>query len=239
MTGALEMHGPVRIPLTALTLPRINRVNVTAAMSAVVKEPSRRLVKTITQDHYRHTLGQIQAVLDRGAASGVATGASRVNYRKQRGGRGYVPVSWNALSTKYRRSWPRSKVFWKKRLNLSLDSRPLRMLFRDATHGKHHVTVVGTGTKMRQDWGLELSVQASFQRLPWPLNRIISQSFAEGKPRRIFASRKRLGQILKGNRNNVRIIAFPESARPFVAEMSARLGRDLHKKLLNLTALKP
>lgn len=232
MSG-LEIQGRFTFPIYQLTNDRHKRVVITTRMQAAVGGDIPKKIKGHVQDYYRHMIGQVQAVLDRGAHTGIRSSAGKqIAYQKFRSGRSHVPVDWKRLTEGYIKRRPTSRAFWKKRKGLSPRGAPLRDIFRNTTAGRSRLGLSGFGRVNNERLEVEWGGSISFPRLPYPLNRILYESFTSGRP---YALPRIKG--FSGMHSGITQFHWPESRRPFIARLSAAIGEEMRKELKSMPGL--
>jgi hypothetical protein len=203
-----------------------------------------RLKKTSVR-HYRNTLTQFSNIFGRsGVLSGTHGGHRAVSFKNGEGKAGkIVTTKWQPLTPAYVRRKPRSTRVWQKRglgsglaKHYDTDIQPKRLgvsVRRTAIERSHHRNRVRAIYKIK------------FDQLPNDVvNRLIAAPFVNGSetPARGF-------KAFELDRNSSALMGYPEKAqrrgrkggtsarpvnRPFIARLSARLGRDMHTAIRKL-----
>lgn len=197
----------------------------------------RAKVRKLGKIHFKATLTAIAGVLKRGGgptattrvdSSESAPVSHRVKFKDASGKSRFITtVPWEPLTEKYARKKPRSVSFWHK---WGLAERMIL-----ARVGRAHITVrqgVGGGrVKAGKNKVTCRSVaRIGAQRMPFPLSKVITDSFVSGTEVNF-----QMPGSLKGiNRKGPMRFMFPESYRPFIAALSARMGRYFHTALRKL-----
>lgn len=241
------------IPISFLVEGKNGKITNTA-MSNFMRN---RIKKTSTK-HYRNALTQFSRVFrSSGVLSGTHGGARAVRFMSGNGKPSRILTeSWAALTRPYVMRAPRSTRVWHKRTTNSLANKYDRHI-----HPKRKKVSVARAAVQptHQRKRVRAIYTIRFDKLPnRVVNTLIAAPFVHGSeaPAQGFEAKKLnrnsselMGypeaadriesrwRLLRGKRRNgkpIRKKQILSAARPFVARMSARLGKDMHTAIRKL-----
>ena len=147
------------------------------------------------------------------------------------GTRGASP--WRALSKDYAERKKVSTHFWYKQGNLypafkhaGLKNGKVHQLKTSDGRGHAGMKKVGQSAKGKDQYVCHSVNKIELQRLPYPLGKMLSDSF-------LFAAPVR-NQGMPTSRVGLNVAYYPEHFRPFIADAAAILGRAMYDKLRKL-----
>ena len=218
----------------------------------------RNRIKTTSTKHYRNALKQFSIVFrDSGVLSGTHGGARAVRFESGDGRPARILTkSWEALTRPYVRRAPLSTRVWHKRTVRSLSKKYDKHIHPE----RKKVSVLRTSINSTHRRGKVRAIYTiKFDKLPnRVVNTLIAAPFVQGSeaPATGFEahnlnrnSSELMGypeaadrieyrwRLLRGKRRNgkpIRKKDIKSAARPFVARMSARLGKDMHTAIRKL-----
>lgn len=245
--------GPKTIPVSFLVEGKNGKIT-NQAMSNWM----RNRIKTTSTKHYRNALKQFSIVFrDSGVLSGTHGGVRAVRFKSGNGRPARILTkSWAALTRPYVRRTPLSTRVWHKRTVHSLSNK----YDRHIKPGSKKVSVMRKAIQSTHRRGKVRALYTiRFDKLPnRVVNTLIAAPFVQGSeaPATGF-------KAYKLNRNSSELMGYPEAAdrieyrwsllrgkrrngkpirkkhiqsaaRPFIARMSARLGKDMHTAIRKL-----
>lgn len=186
----------------------------------------RKKVQTLVQKHYQNAILQVQRQLTSGVPGYSSSGARTIafNYPDATAGR-YVTAHWAALTERYAARAPQSSVFWRKQFGprATGSGRTLLGDFKAQISRAVSVSSGPTSVEGRQKKSYTINWDVSVTRLKPPLNMYITESLLTGQP---------VSRPLSGvNKRSIERIVYVEGRRPFIAGMSAQLGRRMRIEL--------
>lgn len=216
---------------------KVERNPPAALQRKAVARAAKRVEETTTA-HYHNLLREVNRHLRPrglstayGAPSPEAGGSVNIRYTRANGAVGHVHIRrpWTPLSEKYRARKPISRQFWYKHGRLADDISTRSFVLGKAGKTKA-VPVPGAtrahkrgliNTRLRVFFpALPLEVMTQFVRETFLGRASVYRTFIPGRPK-----------IRKTDPNRV---VFPERHRPWIRELSAKLGEDLLKSLRKL-----
>lgn len=239
--------GPTRIDLATFFVGSNRR-----AIEPAIKRKKRQIASSATL-HYRNALSEVGHVLSSGQhLRGTGGGARIIRFRDGAGkSRRLRTGAWPALTAGYRNRDPKSSRIWNKRGQLS-------KFYRQDVHPKSAKAFIvkSTSRPASRSNRLRVTMVVGFSSLPNnTVETLIAETFVNGSsgPAQGFKARGL-------NRKSSELIGYPEAARrvfrnrgrsstlkselrlslgkpvnrPFVAQLSGRLGREMHKALRRL-----
>tara|TARA_R110000803_G_scaffold100377_1_gene168485 strand:+ start:226 stop:939 length:714 start_codon:yes stop_codon:yes gene_type:complete len=220
-----------------LTKQMSTQANVRVLIQATKPEINKTIMPKMKKQfgqHYQNMLQSVQDFLDNpGVISIDKTGVRQVSVLGANGTRVRVKTgSWQKLGGRYAKRSPISKSFWRKGSN-NAGYEQLNLLYKKAVQGarkRKKPIVRAESFPIKKSGNFELRYELDLGTLPFPLDGIMGEAFIGGKKTQISGF-----SILPkgGGRRDITRIAFPESKRPVISAIAARLGRDLRIALKN------
>lgn len=195
-------------------------------VSGRIGEHTRSHWQKTANAHWRNLSEQILSLLGDTGVSDIHSGGSRkISFSTVAGRRITIKTNnWKRLNRKYARRKPVSRVFWKKTGRLS----------RAVANSLGRTSGVKVGNvRSRRVGQHQVKVTASirYPGISDPLASFIRAPFITGVENsgNTFATKG-----FTGNRDTIWRVIFPESQRPFIKRVSARLGKEQRKALERL-----
>lgn len=217
----------VAVDLDQATIQKqINRKS-RGIVGRVLEATAKRRVQKIVKKHYQNAIRQVQRNLITGIP-GVRQSRSRaIGFNLPDGTADrYVTGHWAALTERYASSAPKSSVFWRKQFGPRGSGNTNRTLLGDFKVEISKGVSVSSGPTRVEEGGKKsytIDWDITVTRLKPPLNMYITESLLSGQP---------VSRLLSGvNKRSIERIVYVEGRRPFIAGMSAQMGRRMRIEL--------